>query len=110
VYRRYYEESYNRIWIWCVSEKTNPESQPGWVRGIVILGGMLIEAVDANRCKATLIWSFDINKKLSVRCKDEEPKKVALRLCKIKKKIEDEARVQALAQEYEATKSKVTNI
>jgi len=52
------------------------------------------------------IWSYDINKKLSVRSKDEEPKKVALRLCKLKKKIEDDIRLVARSKEYEAQKSK----
>jgi len=87
-------------------KKTNPESQPNWCRGIVPFGGVLIQAVDAQRCKVSWIWSFDINKKLSVKSKDEEPKKVALRLCKLKKKIEDDFRLAARAKEYEAQKNK----
>jgi len=86
-YRRcFIEESDHSTWVYCVSENTTPESQPGWVRGILVLGGLLIEAIDADRCKVSLIWSFDINKKISVKSKDEEPKKTALRLCKLKKK------------------------
>jgi len=92
-------------WIYCVSEKTNPESQAGWVRGLVLFGGILIEAVNPKQCKVSWVWSFDVNKKLSVRVKDEEPKKVALRLCKLKKKIEDDIRLAARTKEYEAVKN-----
>jgi len=105
-YRRFWEESHKQMWVYCVSEKTKPESQEGWVRGLVVLGGFLIETIAADRCKVSLIWSFDINKKLSVHFKDEEPKKVALRLCKLKKKIEDEARLAMRTQAYEAQKIK----
>jgi len=79
------------------------------VRGYLVLGGFLIEAINRNSCKVSTIWAFDINKKfLSVKSpKDEEPKKTALRLCKLKKKIEDDARLAARTQEYEAQKNKV---
>jgi len=111
-YRRFFNETENQIWIYCVSEKTTPEVQPGWVRGIVVLGGFLIEALDANSCMVSLIWSFDVNKKLSVKLKDEESKKTALRLCKIKKKLEDDARLADRTQEYQAQKErgKDTNV
>jgi len=52
----------------------------------------------------SLIWCFDVNKKLSVKLKDEEPKRVALRLCKIKKKIEDESLLAARTQAYQEQK------
>jgi hypothetical protein len=106
VIRRSNVESHKQRWIYCVSEKTNPESQPGWVRGIVPFGGVLIQSIEPQRCKVSWIWAFDINKKLSVKSKDEEPKKVALRLCKLKKKIEDDLRLIARSKEYEAQKSK----
>jgi len=86
-------------------KKTNPESQPGWVRGLVLFGAVLIEAVDATKCKVSWIWSFDINKKLAVKYKDEEPKKVALRLFKLKQKIEGDIKLAARTKEYEAQKN-----
>jgi len=104
--RRSYVDSGRQRWIYSVSEKTKPESQPGFTRGVVPFGGVLIQTIDAQRCKVSWIWSFDINKKLSVRSKDEEPKKVALRLCKLKKKIEDDLRLVARSKEYEVQKSK----
>jgi hypothetical protein len=92
-------------WIYCVSEKTNPESQPGWVRGLVLFGGVLIEAISSQQCRVSWVWSFDINKKLSVKYKDEEPKKVALRLFKMKQKIEGDIRLAARTKEYENQKN-----
>jgi len=106
VIRRSNVESHKQKWIYCVSEKTNPEAQAGWTRGIVPFGGVLIQSIEPQRCKVSWIWAFDINKKLSVRSKDEEPKKVALRLCKLKKKIEDDIRLVSKTREYEAQKSK----
>jgi len=82
------DQSQRQRWIYCVSEP-NTQAQAPWTRGLVLFGAVLIEAVDSQKCKVSWIWAFDINKKLSVKYKDEEPKKVALRLCKLKKKIEE---------------------
>jgi len=103
--RRAFLESHKSTWIYYVSEKGKPDPAPTYTRGLLLFGGILIEAVDARRCRVSFVWSFDINKKLSVKYKDEECKKVALRLCKLKKKIEDDLRLAARAKEYEAQKN-----
>jgi len=105
VFRRAYDRNPDgSIWAYAVSEASGPPVKPGITRGTVVFGGMLAKK-EGNKTRVTLIWCFDYNKKLQVKYNDEEPKRTALRLCKIKKMIEDAAAVAVRAAEYEKQKS-----
>lgn len=125
VFRRAYDKNPDgSIWAYAVSEAGGPPAKPGFTRGTVVFGGMLAVPEGKKygkpgcrrgkenfsdwflfRTRVTIIWCFDYNKKLQVRYNDEEPKRTALRLCKIKKMIEDAAVVAARAAEYERQKA-----
>jgi len=106
VYKRSYDKyGSNGYWISCVSESGRMGVNAPNSRANLIFGGLLIESQGNNKCKVTLIWAFDINKPLHVQFVDEEPKKVATRLFRLRKKIGDDfALAQATAQ-YENVKA-----
>lgn len=105
VIRRAYDKLPNGgIWVFAVSED-GPAVKPPFTRGQVPFGGFLIEPAGNNRCKVTLLWSFDYNKQLHVKYVDEEPKRTALRLCRIKKKIDEDEVVAQRSAAYAREKA-----
>jgi len=108
VFRRAYDKNSNgSIWAYAVSEN-GPAPKPGLTRGIVVFGGLLAQP-EGKKTRITLIWCFDYNKKLQVKYGDEEPKRTALRVSKIKKMIEDAAIVAQKTADYEKQKSLATH-
>jgi len=106
VFRRAYDRERNgTIWIYAVSEP-GPAPKAGFTRGTVVFGGILLKSVGSNKTQATIVWCFDYNKKLQVKYLDEEPKRTPLRLCRIKKKVDANARVTARSAEYESEKNR----
>jgi len=97
VVRSIYEEYADHIWCYRVSEKcpTIPE-KGGWRRGHVVLSGFLIREQDNNnnQCEVTFINCFDFGGWIHVKFIDEEQKKVGIRLSRIKKKAEDDYKIE----------------
>jgi len=107
VIRRAYDKNPNgSIWVYAVSPTEGvPAVKPPFTRGSIVFGGLLITPLGNNKSQVTLIWCFDYNKKLQVRYVDEEPKKTALRLCRIKKAIDDSSAGAARAADYARQKA-----
>jgi len=82
-----------------------PEAKPPMSRGTVVFGGILIKPIGNNKSHVTLIWCFDYNKVLKVRYNDEESKRTALRLCRIKKMIDDAATLVQRTADYARQKA-----
>jgi len=105
VFRRAYDKNPDRsIWVYAASDD-KAAVRPPFTRGSVVFGGVLISPIGNNKSRVTLIWCFDYNKKLQVRYTDEEPKKTALRLCRIKKLIDEAAVGAQKAAEYAKQKA-----
>jgi len=107
VIRRAFDRNPNgSIWVYAVSPTEGvPAVKPPLTRGSIVFGGLMITPAGNNKSHVTLIWCFDYNKKLQVRYNDEEPKKTALRLCRIKKAIDDSSAVAARAADYARQKA-----
>jgi len=107
-FRRAYDKNPDgSIWVYAVSVSGSgiPAANPAFARGTVVFGGVLIKAIANNKTQVTLIWCFDYNKQLKVRYVDEEPKRTALRLCRIKKMIDEAAAVAKRTAEYNKQKA-----
>jgi len=93
VVRSVYEEYSDHIWCYATSEVCpTVVEKGGWRRGHVVFAGLLISAVDGQSCEASYVSCFDFGGWIHVKFIDEEQKKVAMRLSKIKKKAEDDFR------------------
>jgi len=95
--------------VYAVSEPVGPEAKAGITRGTIVFGGLLIKPIGNNKSHVTLISCFDYNKILKTRYNDEEPKKTALRLCRIKKMIDDAATVAQRSAEYARQKASTSS-
>jgi len=95
VVRAVYEEYNNYVWYYAVSEKcpTIPE-KGGWRRGQLVLHGCLVTELDNNRCEVTMINCFDFGGWIHVKFIDEEQKKVGNRLSRMKKRAEDDYKLE----------------
>jgi len=93
IVRSAYEQYSDHIWSYAVSEKSTIPERGGWRRAHLILSGFRIQRIEENRCEVTFIHSFDFGGWIHVKFIEEEQKKVALRLSRIKKKVEDDARI-----------------
>jgi hypothetical protein len=91
VVRSIYEEYADHIWCYAVSEKyqTLPE-KGGWRRGHLVLCGLLIQQVESNLCEVSFVNCFDFGGWIHVKFVEDEQKKVAGRLSRIKKKAEED--------------------
>jgi phage FluMu protein Com len=94
VVRSIYEEYADHIWCYAVSEicPTVPE-KGGWRRGHLVLSGFLILAQD-HKCEVIFINCFDFGGWIHVKFIDEEQKKVGMRLSRIKKKAEEDYKIE----------------
>jgi len=107
VFRRAYDKnSDGSIWVYAASE-AGPAVKPPLTRGTVVFGGLLVKPIGNYKTHVTLVWCFDYNKKLQVKYVDEEPKRTALRLCRVKKMIDDAAVVAQRTSEYERQKANI---
>jgi len=95
VVRAIYEEYADSFWCYSVSEKcpTIPE-KGGWRRGQLVLSGCLITELEPNRCEVDFINCFDFGGFIHVKFIDEEQKKVGIRLSRMKKKAEDDYKLE----------------
>jgi hypothetical protein len=95
VVRAVYEEYNDHVWYYATSETypTLPE-KGGWRRGHLVLQGCLVTELDNNRCEVSFINCFDFGGWIHVKFIDEEQKKVAGRLSRIKKRAEDDYKLE----------------
>jgi len=91
--------------VYAASESVGPEAKPPLSRGTVVFGGFLIKPIGNNKSHVTLIWCSDHNKVLKTRYNDEESKRTALRLCRIKKMIDDAATLVQRTADYARQKA-----
>jgi phage FluMu protein Com len=95
VVRAIYEEYPDYFWSYAVSEKCDriPE-KGGWRRGHLVLQGCLITEVEPNRCEVEFINCFDFGGWIHMKFIDEEQKKVGIRLSRMKKRAEDDYKLE----------------
>jgi len=99
VVRSAYEIYHNYIWCYSVSDKSVPE-RSGWRRGHLVLSALRIEQIDDKWCEAKFVFCFDFGGWIHVKFMEDEQKRVGQRLGRIKKKVEDDARVAATKHMY----------
>jgi len=108
VFRRAYDKnSDGSIWVYAASDPAGPAVKPPLTRGTIVFGGLLVKPIGNYKSHVTLVWCFDYNKKLQVKYVDEEPKRTALRLCRVKKMIDDAAAVAQKTSDYERQKANI---
>jgi len=91
--RRSYEEYFDEIWCTGVSEKSpNVPERSGWRRAYLIFSGLKIQQIDEKQCEVSFVHCFDFGGWIHVKFVEDEQKRVALRLSRIKKKVEDDAK------------------
>jgi len=93
VVRSTFDVGQNYIWCYSVSEKTpNIPERTGWRRGHLVLSALRIQKIDENWCEVSYIHCFDFGGWIHVKFVEDEQKRVAQRLARIKKKVEDNSR------------------
>jgi len=90
VVRQIYEDYGDHIWCYAVSEKcTTVPEKGGYRRGQLVLSGFLIQPEGGDRCEVSFINCFDFGGFIHVKFIDEEQKRVAILLSRIKIKSEE---------------------